>query len=195
MNTVDDHQLSLLKKGHQKGLRYFMQRHMRAITYFARHMVNDIAVAEEIAQDSFVKVWESRERFESAENVKAFLYVATRNACLNHLNTASTRRQAQSEELSEDLQAPDSNVLTGMIHAETIALIHAELERLPERQAAVFRLTYFDGLTTEEICKALGTTPNAVFLARSRAIHTLQRIFKGKNLLYYTAFLSVLLRG
>src|SRR5690606_38711176 len=112
----------------------------------------------------------------------------------NHLDSSRTRRQAYEEELHEDLQQPGSDVLTNMIHAETIALIHAELERLPAQQAAVFRLTYFDGLTTDEICETLGTTPNAVFLARSRATQTLKQIFKSKNLLYYMAFLQVLVR-
>ena len=190
-----DHHVRLLRDGHQQGLQYFMQRHLRALTYFAQRMVKEVEVAEEIVQDCFVKVWDSRGRFESAENVKAFLYIATRNACLNHLDAASTRRRARFDELSEDLLQPDSNVLTGMIHAETIALIHAELERLPEQQATVFKLTYFDGFTTEEICQALSISANAVFLARSRATQTLKRVFKGKNLLYYVIFLQVLLKG
>jgi len=190
-----DHYLCLLKDGHQQGLEYFMQRHLRALTYFARRMVKEVEVAEEIVQDCFVRVWESRNRFESAENVKAFLYIATRNACLNYLDAASTRRHARSEELSEDIQHPDSDVLTGMIHAETIALIHQELERLPEQQAVIFRLIYFNGLSTEEICESLGISANAVFLARSRATQTLKRVFKGRNLLYYIAFVQILVRG
>ncbi len=192
---VTDHHLSLLKDGYQQGLQYFMQQHLRALTYFAQRIVKEVAVAEEIVQDSFLKVWESRGRFESAENVKAFLYIATRNACLNHLDSASTRRRAQSAELSEDLQQSGNDVLTGMIHAEAIALIHAELERLPIQQATVFRLTYFDDLTTEEICQTLGISANAMFLARSRATQKLQGIFKGKNLLYYLVFLQMLIKG
>ncbi len=184
MNARDCHHLNLLKKGRQQGLRYFMQRHMRALTYFAQNLVNDTAVAEEIVQDCFVKVWESRERFVSNENVKAFLYIATRNACINHLNAYATKRQAESEELSEGLAIADHDVLTRMIHAETITRIHAELDRLPPQQATVFRLSYFEGFTTDEICRTLGISNNAVFLARSRATQALRLIFKGKGLPY-----------
>jgi len=184
MNTRDYQQLSLLKRGHQQGLQYFMQRHMRALTYFARNLVSDSAVAEEIVQDCFVKVWDTRERFESAENVKAFLYIATRNACINHLNASVTKHQANSEELSEGLQLSDSDVLTKMIHAETITRIHAELDRLPPQQAVVFRLSYFEGFTTDEICRTLGISTNAVFLARSRATQALRLIFKSEGLPY-----------
>lgn len=168
-----------------------MRQHLRGLTYFAQRIVRETTVAEEIVQDSFVKAWESRHRFESAENLKAFLYIATRNACLNHLESAGTRRKTRHDDLTEDIQQPGADVLTRMIHAETIALIHAELQQLPPQQAAVFRLTYFEGLTTDEICQMLGITPNAVFLARSRATQALQRIFKNKGLLYYIGFLEV----
>ncbi|MEC3881646.1 RNA polymerase sigma factor [Parapedobacter sp. 10938] len=181
MNTQDYDYLHLLKKGHQHGLRHFMELHMRTLTYFAQNIVKDTTVAEEIVQDAFVNVWNRREQFESTEHVKAFLYLATRNACINHLKTSYTRHQANAEELSENLPLSDNDVLTKMIHAETITHIHAELERLPPQQAAVFRLSYFEGFTTDEICEALGISTNAVFLARSRATQALRSIFKHKS--------------
>lgn len=188
MDAIDRH-LELLQQGNQEGLRYFMQQHARALTYFAHRMVKETVVAEEIVQDGFIKVWEARDRFESPDKLKSFLYVATRNACLNHLELVGNRRHTLVDDLANDLQQPGSDVLTGMIHAETIALIHQELLRLPDQQATVFRLVYFEGLSTEEICERLGTTPNAVFLARSKAIKTLQKIFRGKEMLVYLAFL------
>lgn len=191
MMTIDSH-LNLLREGKQKGLRYFMQKYLRELTYFAQRIVKREEVAEEIVQDTFVKVWEARQNFKSSENIKAFLYISTRNACFNHLELADTRRRTNYDELSEEILQPGNDVLTGIIHTETIALIHQELERLPTQQAKVFRLSYFEGLSTEEICLELGISPNAVFLARSRATQTLQKFFKNKGLLYYTIFLYIL---
>ena len=185
-----DHHLELLRQGSQRGLKYVMEQHMRALTYFAFRMVKDDTVAEEIVQDGFVKVWEARERFASPEKLKAFLFIAARNACLNYLESASYRQSGLVDTLAEDLPHLGNDVLTTIIHAETIALIHAELKNLPDQQAAVFRLVYFDGLTTDEICQRLNITPNAVFLARSRATKVLQRLFKGKDALIYLAFLT-----
>lgn len=192
MNTVDYH-LGLLQQGNQEGLRYFMQQHVRALTYFAHRIVKDTSVAEEIVQDGFVKVWEVRNRLESPNKLKSFLYVTTRNACLNHLETAYNRRHILVHELADDVPETGNDALMGMIHAETIALIHRELLRLPDQQATVFRLVYFEGLSTDEICQRLGITSNAVFLARSRAIKTLQHFFKGKDLLVYLAFLRIII--
>lgn len=191
MTTIDSH-LHLLREGQQQGLLYFMQKHLRELTFFAQRIVHRGEVAEEIVQDSFVKVWEARSSFKSPENIKAFLYISTRNACFNHLELAGTRRRTSFDELSEEILQPGNDVLTGMIHAETIALVYQELERLPAQQAKVFRLSYFDGFSTEEICRELGISPNAVFLARSRATQALQKIFKDKNLLYYMVFLYIL---
>ncbi|WP_206367138.1 RNA polymerase sigma factor [Sphingobacterium sp. SGG-5] len=169
-----------------------MQRHIRELTYFAQRIVQKTEIAEEIVQDSFVKVWEARHSFQTADNIKAFLYISTKNACLNYIDSADTRRRTYYNELSEDILHPDTDVLTGIIHAETIGIIYNELEKLPAQQAKVFRLSFFEGFSTEEICRELGISSNAVFLARSRAVQTLQKIFKDKDTLYYIAFLHIL---
>lgn len=78
-----------------------------------------------------------------------------------------------------------------MIHAETLQIVYAEVKRLSPTQQLVFKLTFIEELTTEEICAQLDMTANAVFIARSKALAALHKIFKGKDLLVYLAFLSL----
>lgn len=189
MKPGDRYYLTLLQEGKPAGIQYFMQRNLRALTFFARSLVKVTEVAEEIVQDSFVKAWESRGKFESAEHLKSFLYVATRNACLNHLNSARAQFGLHAGTLQEELLLTEDNPLKAIILAETIELIHAELEQLPPQQAQVFRLSFFEGLATEDICQHLNLSSNAVFLARSRAKQALRRIFTNEDLLYCFALL------
>lgn len=158
----------------------FKQYH-RSLLYFAKSMVREQETAEELVADSFVKLWQLRETFEDAGKVKAFLYIATKNACLNHVNSVHARQTFDGEVL-EVLQSMDPNSYAQIVRAELLQQIYDEVMMLPDKQREVFRLTYFEDQTTEEICKRLQMTATAVFANRSRAIEALRKIFKDKEL-------------
>lgn len=155
-------------------------------------MVSDPAVAEEIVQDTFVKLWIRRSYFEKPTAVKAFLYIATKNACLNHLKSPRNRYVGDIEDVADVLYGDDRDLLTQMIHAELVAELYRELQRLPEQYARIFRMTYFEEKTTEEICASLDISPNAVFTARSKATKLLRRLFKEKDLWLYLGLIQLI---
>ena len=179
------------KTSDDRALAAYFDRHARALMLFAHRIVADAGVAEEIVQDAYLKLWMARERIESEAHLKSFLYQATRNAGIDHLRTASSRRHTAVAELDENISHPDPDLLAGMIHAETLQLVYLEVKKLSLTQQQVFQLTFIEGLGTEEICTQLGMTANAVFIARSKALSTLQRIFKGRDLLVYLAFMQL----
>lgn len=158
----------------------FKQYH-RSLLYFAKSMVRDQETAEELVADSFVKLWQRRETFENTDKVKAFLYIATKNACLNHLNSAHARQAFDGEAL-DVLQSVDPDSYAQLVRAELMQQIYDEVMKLPEKQREVFRLTFFEDLDTDEIGERLGMTPTAIFANRSRAVEALRKIFKDKKL-------------
>jgi len=176
----DDHALSA-----------YFDRHARALLLFAQGIIADTSVAEEFVQDAYVKLWIARDRIRNEAHLKSFLYQVTRNACIDHLRTTGNRIQRFAVELDENIGQPDADLLARMIHAETLQLVYREVKKLSPIQQQVFRLTFIEGLTTEEICAALGMTANAIFIARSKALSTLQRLFKGKDLLVYIALVQL----
>lgn len=158
----------------------FRQYH-RSLLYFAKSMVREQEAAEELVADSFVKLWQRRETFEDADKVKAFLYIATKNACLNHLNSAHVRQAFDGEAL-DVLQSVDPDSYAQIVRAELLQQIYDEVMKLPEKQREVFRLTFFEELDTNEIAERLGMTPTAIFANRSRAVETLRKAFKNNDL-------------
>lgn len=158
----------------------FRQYH-RSLLYFAKSMVRDQGTAEELVADSFVKLWRRREAFESGDKVKAFLYIATKNACLNYLHSAYAR-QAFGDESLDVLQSVDPDSYARIVRAELMQQIYEEVMKLPEKQREVFRLTFFEELDTDEIAERLGMTSTAIFANRSRAIEALRKLFKNKQL-------------
>lgn len=169
----------------------FRQYH-RSLLYFAKSMVRDQETAEELVADSFVKLWQRLETFESGDKVKAFLYIATKNACLNHLNSAHARQAFDVESL-DILQSVDPDSYAQIVRAELMQQIYDEVMKLPERQREVFRLTFFEELNTDEIAQRLDMTPAAIFANRSRAIEALRNIFKNKQLWLYLFVLEEIL--
>lgn len=185
--------LQRLKNGDPSVLSLYFEQYGKSLLFFANSMVSDEDIAEEVVQDTYIKLWTKRSRIESDSHLKSFIYMTTRNACIDYLRR-SDQRMKPIEVEQEDLEEPEGDTLAQIIHVETLYLIYEEVKKLPPMQRQVFRLTYMEDMTTEEICEELHITANAVFIARSKAIGNLRKVFKNKNLFYYLALLQYLYR-
>lgn len=184
--------LSDLRNGKEAGLTFYMSKYGSSLRFFAYSIVKDKGAAEEIVSDSFYKLWNGRERTKTEDNVRAFLYLSTRNACYDYVDLNVNRAKYDSDALDMLIQ-PDQDFEAQIIYNELLNAISKELEKLPATQAKVFKMSFFEGLETKEICDMLDTTPSTVYFAKSKAIQTLKEIFKEKNLKYYSLFLFFIL--
>lgn len=170
-----------------------MKVHGSALRYFAYGFLRDKALAEEIVSDAFVKLWTGRDKLHTESSVQAFLYISTKNACLDERNRLRNRT-IHDNSLLEELESPSEDTLTRMIQVELIKLIIAEVDHLPLQQSKVFKLTYFEQMKTEEISKELGISASSVYFARSKALSSLKKMlgFKGHKNLQELIFLFLL---
>src|SRR5690242_14519138 len=77
-----------LKLDNEQVFKFLHKSLFRPIRFFAGKLVPDQTAAEDIATESFIKLWEQRNGFDTLPQIKKFLYTTTRNACLNHLRDA-----------------------------------------------------------------------------------------------------------
>src|ERR1700729_824586 len=77
--------VSRLKKGDTRALHALHDLFYPALRNFAISLVDDTPAAEDIVTEVFVILWRKHEDFETVQNIKAFLYISTRNACINHI--------------------------------------------------------------------------------------------------------------
>lgn len=178
---IDQTLLSALQAGDPSALDTIFKKHGRKIHYFAKSIVKTKEVAEEIMVDSIVKLWQNRTRFESSESINAFLYVVIRNLSINYVKSAYASQQFEYE-FDENLENVDPDIYLKIVRAEFLQSIYDEVAKLPEKQQAIFRMTYFEDLTTEEICERLKMSPAAVFTNRSRALEQLRLVFKNRDM-------------
>lgn len=193
MDENNTHIIKELRGGGNQALTCIFRTYNRPLLYFAKQIVGEAEVAEEIVSDSFVKLWQARDKFYLAEKVKAFLYIVTKNACLNHVRSSHARHELNYE-MGEELLSADPEIYDKIIRTELMQSIYEEVSRLPEKQREVFRLTYLDDLNTEEICERLRMTPTAVFANRSRAVKILRNVFKDKDVFFCLLLLQQLIQ-
>lgn len=181
--------ISAFRMGGEAAFMRIVHQYKLPLLYFAQKIVQHREGAEEIVSDALVKLWQRRENFETADNIKAFLYISVKNACLNYISSSHARQDFQTD-FPEDLLSEPPEFLARMIQAELLDAIYREIDNLPEKQRAVFRMSHLEGMSTEEICTALNMTPAAVFTNRSRATETLKKVFKDKSFVLYLSFLQ-----
>lgn len=132
--------------------------------------------AEDVLQDVFTRLWEKRSIWEIPDSVKAYLYVASRNAALDSLRRSQTRSRLEesggAEELGNKHVTNPAEELEFKEFAE--ALEHAVSE-LPERGREVYILSYRQGLSYREIAEILGVSVSTVKTHIARAIISLEQ--------------------
>lgn len=180
MNSV--YWLKELQQGNTLALSYFFDLHYQSLCYFAHSIVKDQQEAEDIVATSFVKIWNKHADFKTAQNIKAFLYISTKNACLDYLK--KLKRQALAQQgYFQQLTLEEDQLENYFIEAEFLHILNIELEKLPERCKEVFKLIYVDGLKTNEIAELLDLSVKTVRNHKARAVSLLQLAFSEKNLL------------
>jgi RNA polymerase sigma factor (sigma-70 family) len=140
------------------------QRHSRPLRAYLRALTGSAAVAEDLAQDVFVRVVRGGDRYEDRRRERAWLFRIARNVAIDH----GRRMAARPRDTPAALEAivPATQPLR--------VSLQEVLARLPEAERESFLLAELGGLTYDEIGEALQMTPAAVRSCLYRARVTLR---------------------
>jgi RNA polymerase sigma-70 factor (ECF subfamily) len=130
--------------------------------------VNDRSVAEDAVQEVFIELWQQRSKFESYNQVKAFLYLSVKNKCLNII-----KHQKVEASYKDDVLKTESEVDAQIIEIEVINQLTNTIESLPEQQKLVI-VHSMQGMKNEEIAEAMQISINTVKLHKKVAYQTLR---------------------
>lgn len=156
------------------------------VQYFATRLIGDAEEARDIVIRTFQTMWRLKSNFASLNNIKAFLYITTRNNCLNYLQYRQRQeagRKAYEARLME--AGSDKSAELCMIEAELLQLIHQKIEVLPKKCKEIFKLTYFEGMKAGEIAKLLHISTSTVTTQRSIAIKYLREVLSQEEFLLF----------
>lgn len=178
------------RQGDEAAFAIFFDLHYKSLCYFAMPLTKDTQQAEDTVAECFFKLWELRTEFQTEQNIKAFLYISCRNACLNHLRNLKRRNAAQELYFSQ-LEAGEETILYQIIEMEVLHMLSCEIEELPTKCREVFKMIYIENKKTIEIANLLGISVKTVRGHKARAIDLLksQLLKKGVSTVALLAFL------
>ena len=163
------------QKGNDRAFRQVFERYNKQLGYFAEKRIQDREEAEDIVAQTFSILWQKREDFETEEKIRSFLYVTTRNACIDFLRQRQRRQASGKELLYLEKDTDDVDLLKDIAESELLAIVYRAIENLPKKCKAVFKLVYLDGLSTSEGAARLRISERNVLNQKARAIKLLQR--------------------
>ena len=131
--------------------------------------------AEDIVQDTLIKIWDRRFEWESIDSIEAFSLTVCRNLSLDRL-----RKKENSNDSLEDVNIAEpvasSNPQDRMIQEDRVSLVRQIIDSLPEKQRSCMQLRDFEGKSYKEIAQVLDITEEQVkvniFRARQMVKHT-----------------------
>ena len=130
----------------------------------------EYAVAEDMAQDIFVRVWQKRNSLDPAKSIKSYLYQAAANEIGMHL-----RKKGVRDAHAKDVQFQHAHTNTSPIEFDQKEFIEKTIQSLPETLRNVFILHRYDGLSYKEIAQYEGVSIKTVESRMSKALKYLRR--------------------
>lgn len=185
MDQEEQKILEAFKQRDAKAFAYIFKLHYRPLCYFAERLLGDRQEAEDIVADKFMKLWGKHTDFESFASIKAFLYISTRNGCLDFLKHAK-RLSASQKDYNCWSDNKEEEILHLMYEAELLQELVKEIEVLPKSSRRIFELSFFDGLDSSEVADKLGLSVKTVYKQKAKAVQLIRAaFFKRKLLLFF----------
>jgi RNA polymerase sigma-70 factor (family 1) len=145
------------------------KKYYAALVFFANRIVKKSDEAEDIVTEVFTRLWGKRADFNGEATIRAFLYVSTRNACLNKIEWEQclARGKRSFEYISEKHQ---THVLNEITRAEVLREALSLIETLPLQCRRIIKMTYRQGLKTGHIANIMQLSKHTVRNQQRRGI-------------------------
>jgi len=143
------------------GFNLLVRKYQQKVYWLIRKMVIDHDDADDITQETFIKVWQALPNFRGDSQVYTWIYRIATNECLSFLNKKKRRFFLPIGDLENELASKlDENPeLTG---DEIQAKLQRAILTLPDKQRLVFNLKYFDEMKYEDMSEVTGTSVGAL---------------------------------
>jgi RNA polymerase sigma factor (sigma-70 family) len=166
--------LRAFREGNTLAMQHIFRLHWKPVVFFACRFIPERHISEDIVSEVFVKLWDRREGFHSVPALRSFLYVATRNACVDHLRKIKTLKVVHKAYVYTEQDRLEEPELTEVIRAELMAKVMESIDLLPTQYKKVMVLST-QGLDTEAIAREMNLSPKIVRNYRARAINILKK--------------------
>jgi RNA polymerase sigma factor (sigma-70 family) len=178
MKQVEDEEI-LAKFNDEKtrnaGFNLLLQKYQQKIYWHVRRLVIDHDDADDLVQETFVKVWKNLQNFRSDSQLYTWIYRIATNESITFLNKKKNRNSVSLDEVNTEL----AETLASSSHFDGDKIqrkLQQAVLSLPEKQRIIFNMKYFDDMKYEEISEVLGTTVGALKASFHIAVKKIETI-------------------
>ncbi len=158
-NDSDLDLLARIRKGDARALGVILERYWIHVVRHAAAILGSTSSAEDVAQETFVRIWERRETWSLEGSVRGLLFMISRNLSLDERRRRLAHaRAARNLSGVKRLPTPEEH----FIGSELDRAYSGALERLPERRREVYVMVRHHGLTHAEVAQTLGLSQQTV---------------------------------
>jgi RNA polymerase sigma factor (sigma-70 family) len=190
-HTITENELLLqLANEDPAALEALIDTYFPVLCRFAEKYLPDASLAKDVVQETFINFWNARQVFTSVNALKGYLFISTRNGCLNLLRGREREAIRNREVADNDTEIMES-VMTGIVRAENLALVYQVVRGMSKPMQEIFYLSYKEGLTVKQIADRLDMKLMTVKSHKYKTLLILRHKF-GKTLGATLLFLTLL---
>lgn len=180
LGRVDD--LAKTARGDALAFRRVVEGEQARVFALFGRMGLDAASAEDVAQETFLRVWRQSHRYDP--NLSApttWIFAIARNAALDWLQRRKRKREVDEALAPLDVAAEDLGADEALIAAERRERLGRALQCLAPKDRALLAASYFDELSLSDIAEIEGCSPGAAKVRLHRARARLREILRADN--------------
>jgi RNA polymerase sigma-70 factor (ECF subfamily) len=154
---TDGDLLVRLQKRDPQALAELYDRYGKMVYGLILRVVSDTGTAEDLVQETFLRVWNRAQGFDSERGaVGPWLMAVARNRAIDYLRSQGRRIQSSVEFNETEHPSLFANLQTEMLQFDVIKRMKTALERLDGKQRKAIELAYFEGMSQTEIAEHMG---------------------------------------
>jgi RNA polymerase sigma-70 factor (ECF subfamily) len=158
-NDSDLDLLARIRSGDARALGIILERYWIHVVRYAAAILGSTASAEDIAQETFVRIWERRETWKLKGSLRGLLFMISRNLCLDeHRRDVTHTRAVRHSSGVSHFPSPEEH----LIGAELDRAYTRALKSLPAKRREVYLLVRHHGLSHQEVSQTLSLSPQTV---------------------------------
>lgn len=181
MKTLSDSEILHLISNEltvERGFRLLVKKYQERVYWHVRRMVYQHDDANDIAQNTFLKVWQNLKSFRSDSNLYTWIYRIATNETFDFIRKKKRYFFSPDGDFRDQLRhnLEDDNIFDG---SEIEKKLQRALLTLPDKQRIVFNMKYFDEMKYEEMSQVLDTSVGALKASYHHAVKKIEKILEG----------------
>ncbi len=178
-----------ISKGNSVVFKELFQEYYGVLCHFSERYVLDLAVAEDIVQEIFTKLWEKKEGIVITTSIKSYLFQTTKNYSLNYIKRHAVQKKYEAHKKYVD----KNSFFYEAMEAEEINLfLYKAMDLLPPKCRQVFQMSRIEDKTHDEIAQKMGITKKTINNQLGKALKIIRKYLVDNEIITFLLVLCLM---